>query len=97
MGLHAYNKVIDKCVIQKVRPNLTKGYTQTLYLSRLRLKQGIEIHDSNILRHGVPEGRSNDGYIVFLFLFLSIVCVYTFFAAFCTAYLTLDLAKDHAP
>ena len=36
-----------------------------IYLYRLRLKKGTEIHDFYILRQEVPEGRSSEGYASF--------------------------------
>ena len=62
---HTTLKFLSKRVIQTNPSKFDKRFFSDIYLCRLCLKQGREIHDFYILRHGVPEGRSSQGYASF--------------------------------
>ena len=67
MGIHVYNNLffLGKRVIQTNPSKFYERLFSDIYLCRLRLKQGREIHDFYILRQGVPEERSSEGYASF--------------------------------
>ena len=63
--MHTTLKSLGKRVIQTNPSKFDERLFSDIYLCRLRLKQGREIYVFYILRQGVPEGRSSDGYVSF--------------------------------
>ena len=57
-------KFLGKRVIQINPSKFDERLFSDIYMCRLRLKRRTEIHDY-ILRQGVPEGRSSEGYASF--------------------------------
>ena len=55
---------LGKRVIQTNPSKFDERLFSDIYMCRLRLKRRTEIHDY-ILRQGVPEGRSSEGYASF--------------------------------
>ena len=58
-------KLLGKRVIQTNPSKSDERLFSDIYLCRLRLKQGRKIHDFYILRQGLPERRSSEGYASF--------------------------------
>ena len=58
-------KFLGKHAIQTNPSKFDERLFSDIYLCILRLKQGREVQDFCVLRQGVPEGRSSEGYASF--------------------------------